>query len=206
MQGRWPPKFSFLNPGGIPILVFTYTHKLRRRNSSDLHPQVDNFQLRCWTCGHGKAGNTDADSLRDTGTSPTQAAPAETQVPEQTHTAARSTPPLFQQGPPRCHAGTSDTPLTPPTCLLFSGSQSHLPRRLTPPPQACAWQGTQSPHTYPSRKALPMSPPSPKARLLAFSHTCPCSPDSNPGNPVPGKKTSAPKGQRPGLPGREGQS
>ena len=41
MQGRWAPKFSFLNPGGIPILVFTYTHKLRRRNSSDLHPQVD---------------------------------------------------------------------------------------------------------------------------------------------------------------------
>lgn len=43
MQGRWAPKFSFLNPGGIPILVFTYTHKLRRRNSSDLHPQVDSL-------------------------------------------------------------------------------------------------------------------------------------------------------------------
>lgn len=43
MQGRWPPKFSFLNPGGIPILLFTYTQKFRRRNSSGLPPEVDSL-------------------------------------------------------------------------------------------------------------------------------------------------------------------
>ena len=154
---KLPPKLSSLNPGGIPILLFTYTHKLRRRNSSGLPPPPWTVWLRCWTRGRGKAGSAEGRlPLRGTGTSPTQVSPRWNSGAEQTP-ACKITPPLSHQGPPRCHAAPLTPAYTPP-CLLFSTPQPPAPCADTPSSSMGLARHTEPPSPIPW--ALPMCPPS----------------------------------------------